>query len=537
MIFKLLSLFAIFTLLHAATSETNQCVPTHLQLSLGDTYYSMSRLNDLRLPSEHINDNQAYLAFQAHEQCQFVIRVQKSDDEVVVFEKPVDHIHNPNNPNDEVEEVEKSVESHPVIYNVLLENLSYETKYQYTIFDHEGSPVAGPLTFRLTDPHVLDETRKILIAGSLNNQEHATNTINQLSSLASSNYQDYAAFLQLGNIHFEFADKENQEDYENFLDKIRSFTSILPTAISVDGNGDFKTQPIRNPLYDMTHNHYFSFNLQGIHFVSINFDYYEASPLEIKEKIDRWIENDFEQANDAAHRKLWPWLVVLSSKSVYCLEGTDACQNYGEQQKLWDELFFSYKVDLVISGNAGEYERLGPMYQKKRIENQENSPNTAPAYIIEGAGRKISSNTTEEQLKKTGYGIIRVQNTTANNEIKLIYEHYDSETQTKVDSYTLTKSLKVEEEASPSPVTPIDDAEENDIAAPTNKIDIKLISMIALGVGLVVAAIIGIVVWRKKKGSSEDPEVEGLKRSELKSNKIYSNKRSDKSISMVDLVL
>jgi len=231
MIFKLLSLLTIFTLLHAGTSDTNKCVPTHLQLSLGDTYYSMSRLNDLRLPSEHINDNQAYLVFQAHEQCQFLIRVQKSDDEVVVFEKPVDHIHNPNSPNDEIEEVEKNLESYPVIYNVLLENLSYETKYQYTIFDHEGSPVAGPLTFRLTDPHVLDNSRKILIAGSLNNQQKAITTINQLSSLASSNYQDYAAFVQLGKITFENIDEEDKDDYENFLDKIRSFTSILPTAV------------------------------------------------------------------------------------------------------------------------------------------------------------------------------------------------------------------------------------------------------------------------------------------------------------------
>jgi len=118
----------------------------------------------------------------------------------------------------------------------------------------------------------------------------------------------------------------------------------------------------------------------------------------------------------------------------------------------------------------------------------------------------------------------------------LIYEHYDSETQTKVDSYTLSKSLKVEEEA--SPITPIDDAEEKEVGVPTNKtsFDVKLISMIALGVGIVVAAAVGIIIWRKKKGSSEDPEVEGLKRSELKSNKIYNN-RSDKSISMVDLVL
>ncbi len=39
-------------------------------------------------------------------------------------------------------EVEKSLNSDPIIYNVLLEKLSYETQYQYTIFDHEANPVA-----------------------------------------------------------------------------------------------------------------------------------------------------------------------------------------------------------------------------------------------------------------------------------------------------------------------------------------------------------------------------------------------------------
>jgi len=44
-------------------------------------------------------------------------------------------------------------------------------------------PTSGPFKFRLTDPHTLDESRKILIAGSLSNQEQAITTINQLSSL------------------------------------------------------------------------------------------------------------------------------------------------------------------------------------------------------------------------------------------------------------------------------------------------------------------------------------------------------------------
>ncbi len=77
----------------------------------------MARLNDLRLPSEHINDNQAYLVFQTEvifwissihlsslkEPCQFLIHIQKADDDQVLIEKPVDYVHNPNSIEDEIE--------------------------------------------------------------------------------------------------------------------------------------------------------------------------------------------------------------------------------------------------------------------------------------------------------------------------------------------------------------------------------------------------------------------------------------------------
>jgi len=133
--------------------------------------------------------------------------------------------------------------------------------------------------------------------------------------------------------------------------------------------------------------------------------------------------------------------------------------------------------------------------------------------------------------------MITIQNNT--NETRLVYEHYDSETQTKIDSLTIQRTYKKTDE---EVVVPQEDnkEEEKEVLAPisNNGINIKLISMIALGIGVVVAAVVGVIIWRKKKGAeNDDPEVEGLKKSELRSNKIYTNKKSDKSIPMVDLVL
>ena len=178
--------------------------------------------------------------------------------------------------------------------------------------------------------------------------------------------------------------------------------------------------------------------------------------------------------------------------------------------------------------------RLGP-------QNEE----TAPVYIIEGAGQANNSKIRIIETKvnisigqtenKPGYGVILIQNNT--DETKLVYEHYDSETQTKIDSLTIQKTYNKKTE---EVVVPKETQQETDVIASisNNSINITLISMIALGIGIVVAAVVGVIIWRKKKGTQEDdPEVEGLKKSELRSNKIYTNKKTDKSIPMVDLVL
>ena len=109
---------------------------------------------------------------------------------------------------------------------------------------------------------------------------------------------------------------------------------------------------MKNPLADMTHNHYYSFNLEGIHFVFLSFDYYESSAPETQHSMFLWIDNDLRKANDEKHRNLWSWIVVLTDKPIY----STTQDNYSQRQH-WDELFKLYNVNIVLSGNQGYYER------------------------------------------------------------------------------------------------------------------------------------------------------------------------------------
>lgn len=111
-------------------------------------------------------------------------------------------------------------------------------------------------------------------------------------------------------------------------------------------------------MFNMTNNQYFSFNLQGIHFVGINFDYYAQSDLGTQEEITSWVERDLTLANDSAHRSIWPWIVVFSHQSVYCNDSSSnevkICSN---TMGNWEEIFHKYSVDLMISGSSNTYQR------------------------------------------------------------------------------------------------------------------------------------------------------------------------------------
>jgi len=107
----------------------------------------------------------------------------------------------------------------------------------------------------------------------------------------------------------------------------------------------------------MTNNHYYSFNLEGIHFVFLSFEFYETSPAQIQHSMYLWLDNDLRIANDDKHRKIWPWIVVLTDKPIYCTVEENNCRELYSLRQHWDELFNSYKVNLVLSGNKGYYER------------------------------------------------------------------------------------------------------------------------------------------------------------------------------------
>ena len=118
----------------------------------------------------------------------------------------------------------------------------------------------------------------------------------------------------------------------------------------------------RNPAYYATSNHYYSFNVGYVHFITVDFDYYDSLSIENALNMFKWIENDLIAVTSQKTRQ-YPFVVVISHRPIYCSynsledETIKRCYNfYGERQQ-WDSLWFKYGVDLMISGHIHSYER------------------------------------------------------------------------------------------------------------------------------------------------------------------------------------
>jgi len=115
------------------------------------------------------------------------------------------------------------------------------------------------------------------------------------------------------------------------------------------------------PLYNQTQNHYYSFNVGKMHILTLNYYFYRDTSAENQQRMFEWIEADLKAAN--ASRSERPWVVIATSNTIYCSlnELSDIpykrCYNFYEELVRFDELYFKYRVDMVLQGRVTYWER------------------------------------------------------------------------------------------------------------------------------------------------------------------------------------
>lgn len=115
------------------------------------------------------------------------------------------------------------------------------------------------------------------------------------------------------------------------------------------------------PLYNQTNNQYYSYNVGKVHFLSINYYFYQMNDNATAQAMLDWIENDLTAAN--ASRAERPWIIVYTHMPIYCsyssLYDTDQkrCYSFYQINQIWDEIYYKYRVDFVFQGHVHYWER------------------------------------------------------------------------------------------------------------------------------------------------------------------------------------
>jgi len=534
-----------FKLLQLSYCRISGCAPSQIHLSFGDDYYTSKELSSLRLPSANVNDNQAYLVFHTKDICNLTLNITNATNssQVVYFQK----ITLQNNFNYTFQTESKNVSYQSIAYTALINNLTYGSSYKYTIQDSQNASLITPINFRLASPRISNTTyatnetygnltnktisNKIVLIGNLDNNIRGSLTINHVYTQVNKAIDTYAGIIQIGDIAYNL-ETNNGATGDTFFESIQQLSSNIPFVITSGNksryaNYSFFDLRVRNPLFNQTQNRYFSYNLQGIHFVNIDFDFYENSTKEVQNKILKWIQTDLETANDAAHRAIWPFTVVVSSQSIYCIgniSDNSSCANLYSKRKVWDELFSKTKINLVISAGSSSYQRLSQIYQNVSSNAQvtnETSNQTAPLYINEGIGGVGTSNPTEYKSSgyarvlalNPGYGELYILNST--EDIRLVYNHFDSQAGSLRDSIQIVQTLQ-------------SGSKKNILS------NIGSFLKFLLVIGIILAAIQAFRIHKKRKQDPERVRLTNMK--EMSASRSYNGKHAA-NISMVDLVL
>jgi 3',5'-cyclic AMP phosphodiesterase CpdA len=118
-------------------------------------------------------------------------------------------------------------------------------------------------------------------------------------------------------------------------------------------------------------NLYYSWDYGNIHFIALDsesFEYFQMSPQHI------WLKQDLHNVN----RTKTPWVVAFWHSPWYCSNTVHQWDGWLMKES-FEDLFYHYKVDLVLQGHVHAYERTHPVYKG-------NVTADAPVYITNGVG-------------------------------------------------------------------------------------------------------------------------------------------------------
>eukprot|EP01128_Nolandella_sp_AFSM9_P003187 TRINITY_DN1371_c0_g2_i2.p1 TRINITY_DN1371_c0_g2~~TRINITY_DN1371_c0_g2_i2.p1 ORF type:complete len:274 (+),score=44.54 TRINITY_DN1371_c0_g2_i2:884-1705(+) len=212
------------------------------------------------------------------------------------------------------------------------------------------------------------------------------------------------------------------------------------------------TLPGKNSIINSISSLYYSFNFGSVHFISLDGEDLLNQPLITAEQ-RQWLASDLASVDQTAT----PFTIVYIHRPLYCdapfKQLIKECTEYSAYLRgELEELFFSHRVALVLTGHIHNYQRTDPVFEGKSIKS--NPPSTgsftnstyvrpgSPIYVMNGAGGNREGivppvSSTSPWLASYeahwGYGRIVIESSTT-----LTWEFHDANSDQILDMFTLT---------------------------------------------------------------------------------------------------
>ncbi|OAD52984.1 Iron/zinc purple acid phosphatase-like protein [Eufriesea mexicana] len=261
------------------------------------------------------------------------------------------------------------------IHRVWLRNLTPSTKYIY----HCGSKYGWSNVFHLkTVPDESTEwSPRIVVFGDMGNEN--AQSLSRLQEEAQRGLYDVA--IHIGDFAYDM-NTDNARVGDEFMKQIEGVAAYLP-YMTVAGNHEekynFSNYRSRFTMPGDSEGLWYSFNIGPIHFIAIETEAYYFMNYGIKQVVKQyqWLEKDLIEAN------------MPENRPMYCSNANlDDCTSHADLVRVglpvlnWfglENLFYKYKVDLLLWAHEHSYERLWPIYENP-YKNY-----GAPVHVVTGS--------------------------------------------------------------------------------------------------------------------------------------------------------
>jgi len=366
--FALIFFFSTILLL---ANASNKCDPTQIHISLSDDFASQQPLSQ----------NPIRVVFHTEDSCDSAyIQLETPKGSQKILATTIDHF----------QATYSKIAYQTYVHVFDFPHLEYDQSYQYTC--HSDDTSQGPFKFYVPNPFPNDRVNSVVVFGDSDSTPvFGMKTIKFLESLSETNFTAIQAFIHLGDIAYDLEYLGGKHG-DNYMNAIQGFAASMPLMVTFGNHETLQNFSNANMRFKMpSQNHYYSYNLGNMHFVSINLDLAIESS-ELLAPMLNWLSQDLQNAT--ANRAAAPWIIFYTHRPLYCSDNTTGdCENNAHKFAQLEDILNQYHVDLFLSGHVHSYERMLPIYrgevaQFERVSGDDSyryivNP-TAPVYIVQG---------------------------------------------------------------------------------------------------------------------------------------------------------